>query len=74
MQHCLAQTPIKRGDGPLALVLAPTRELAQQIEKEVNNLLLAAEFVYVVLNIYELVLEIVGTVCSNILPLCGSLI
>ncbi|KAK1566810.1 hypothetical protein Q3G72_004508 [Acer saccharum] len=36
IQHCLAQTPIKRGDGPLALVLAPTRELAQQIEKEVK--------------------------------------
>ncbi|KAK9279376.1 hypothetical protein L1049_013055 [Liquidambar formosana] len=36
IQHCLAQTPIRRGDGPLALVLAPTRELAQQIEKEVK--------------------------------------
>ncbi|TXG46847.1 hypothetical protein EZV62_026141 [Acer yangbiense] len=36
IQHCLAQAPIKRGDGPLALVLAPTRELAQQIEKEVK--------------------------------------
>lgn len=35
-QHCLAQPPIRRGDGPLALVLAPTRELAQQIEKEVR--------------------------------------
>ncbi|GER49578.1 dead box ATP-dependent RNA helicase [Striga asiatica] len=34
IQHCLAQPPIRRGDGPLALVLAPTRELAQQIEKE----------------------------------------
>ncbi|XP_031260106.1 DEAD-box ATP-dependent RNA helicase 20-like isoform X2 [Pistacia vera] len=36
IQHCLAQTPVRRGDGPLALVLAPTRELAQQIEKEVK--------------------------------------
>lgn len=36
MQHCLAQPPVCRGDGPLALVLAPTRELAQQIEKEVR--------------------------------------
>ncbi|KAH7834319.1 hypothetical protein Vadar_014864 [Vaccinium darrowii] len=34
IQHCLAQPPVCRGDGPLALVLAPTRELAQQIEKE----------------------------------------
>jgi superfamily II DNA/RNA helicase len=38
-QHCFAQTPIRHGDGPLALVLAPTRELAQQIEKEVKWLL-----------------------------------
>ncbi|XP_059659883.1 ATP-dependent RNA helicase DBP2-like isoform X2 [Cornus florida] len=36
IQYCLAQPPIRRGDGPLALVLAPTRELAQQIEKEVK--------------------------------------
>ncbi|XP_077239319.1 DEAD-box ATP-dependent RNA helicase 20-like [Tasmannia lanceolata] len=36
IQHCLAQSPVQRGDGPLALVLAPTRELAQQIEKEVK--------------------------------------
>ncbi|WJX88826.1 RNA helicase [Trifolium repens] len=39
IQHCLAQPPIRRGDGPLALVLAPTRELAQQIEKEVAEIL-----------------------------------
>ncbi|XP_075079023.1 DEAD-box ATP-dependent RNA helicase 20 isoform X2 [Nicotiana tabacum] len=36
IQHCLAQQPLQRGDGPLALVLAPTRELAQQIEQEVT--------------------------------------
>ncbi|KAK4707465.1 hypothetical protein R3W88_032957 [Solanum pinnatisectum] len=36
IQHCLAQQPLQCGDGPLALVLAPTRELAQQIEKEVT--------------------------------------
>jgi len=36
IQHCLDQPPVCRGDGPLALVLAPTRELAQQIEKEVK--------------------------------------
>lgn len=33
-QHCLHQPALRHGDGPLALVLAPTRELAQQIEKE----------------------------------------
>eukprot|EP00258_Populus_trichocarpa_P031213 XP_024447232.1 ATP-dependent RNA helicase DBP2 [Populus trichocarpa] len=37
IQHCLAQPPVQRGDGPLAMVLAPTRELAQQIEKEVKR-------------------------------------
>lgn len=32
--HINAQAAVKRGDGPIALVLAPTRELAMQIEKE----------------------------------------
>ncbi|KAI3941506.1 hypothetical protein MKW92_037910 [Papaver armeniacum] len=38
IQHCLAQPSVQRrqGDGPLALVLSPTREHAQQIEKEVK--------------------------------------
>ena len=36
IHHCLAQQPIRRGDGPLAMVLAPTRELAQQIAVEVK--------------------------------------
>ncbi|XP_064539382.1 ATP-dependent RNA helicase p62-like isoform X2 [Drosophila montana] len=30
--HIRGQEPLKRGDGPIALVLAPTRELAQQIQ------------------------------------------
>ncbi|XP_026408842.1 ATP-dependent RNA helicase DBP2-like [Papaver somniferum] len=36
IQHCLARSSVRRGDGPLVLVLAPTREHAQQIEKEVK--------------------------------------
>lgn len=32
--HINAQATVKRGDGPIVLVLAPTRELAMQIEKE----------------------------------------
>jgi ATP-dependent RNA helicase DDX5/DBP2 len=36
IQHCLQQTRLRPGDGPIGLVLAPTRELAQQIEKEVG--------------------------------------
>jgi len=36
IQHVLNQPPLKRGDGPLGLILAPTRELAQQIQKEVK--------------------------------------
>ncbi len=43
IQHCLAQPPVRRGDGPLALVLAPTRELAQQIEREVKAFSRSAE-------------------------------
>ena len=34
IQHCLQQPELRRGDGPFALIMAPTRELAQQIEKE----------------------------------------
>ncbi|GBF96354.1 ATP-dependent RNA helicase-like [Raphidocelis subcapitata] len=35
IQFCLNQPPLRPGDGPMGLVLAPTRELAQQIDKEV---------------------------------------
>ncbi len=35
--HTHLQDPLRRGDGPLALVLAPTRELAQQIEVETQK-------------------------------------
>lgn len=31
IHHCLAQPPLRPGDGPIGLVLAPTRELAQQV-------------------------------------------
>lgn len=50
----MAQTPVGRGDGPLALVLAPTRELAQQIEKAVGISYCVHE------RTYEIVLEIAG--------------
>ncbi|XP_044009761.1 ATP-dependent RNA helicase p62-like [Aphidius gifuensis] len=35
--HINSQTPLARGDGPIALVLAPTRELAQQIQTVAND-------------------------------------
>ncbi|KAK9502546.1 hypothetical protein O3M35_011306 [Rhynocoris fuscipes] len=35
--HIHAQEPLRRGDGPIALVLAPTRELAQQIQEVAND-------------------------------------
>lgn len=35
--HIKNQEPLKRGDGPIALVLAPTRELAQQIQVVTNE-------------------------------------
>ncbi|XP_073836689.1 ATP-dependent RNA helicase p62-like [Musca autumnalis] len=35
--HINHQPPIQRGDGPIALVLAPTRELAQQIQTVAND-------------------------------------
>lgn len=35
--HINNQQPLVRGDGPIALVLAPTRELAQQIQQVAND-------------------------------------
>lgn len=35
--HIKHQEKLKRGDGPIALVLAPTRELAQQIQQVTNE-------------------------------------
>lgn len=37
MVHINNQPPIRRGDGPIALVLAPTRELAQQIQQVASD-------------------------------------
>merc|ERR1719265_1698504 len=34
-----SQPPLQRGDGPLMLVLAPTRELGQQIDQELRKVL-----------------------------------
>lgn len=35
--HCMAQPELKSGDGPIALICAPTRELCQQINSEVKR-------------------------------------
>jgi len=35
--HISAQPPLRPGDGPMALVVAPTRELAMQIQAEVEK-------------------------------------
>lgn len=37
MVHISNQPPLQRGEGPIALVLAPTRELAQQIQSVVRD-------------------------------------
>ncbi|KAG5871721.1 hypothetical protein JTB14_036477 [Gonioctena quinquepunctata] len=35
--HINNQAPLNRGEGPIALILAPTRELAQQIQQVAND-------------------------------------
>ena len=35
--HVAAQPPLRTGDGPIALILAPTRELVMQIAKEAST-------------------------------------
>lgn len=37
IRHVKDQGPIESGDGPIALIMAPTRELVQQISKEVKT-------------------------------------
>lgn len=39
LAHIALQDPLRPGDGPLVVVLAPTRELAQQIEQETIKVL-----------------------------------
>ncbi|AYU83573.1 DEAD box RNA helicase, putative [Leishmania donovani] len=39
LAHIALQEPLKVGDGPMVIVLAPTRELAQQIEQEAIKVL-----------------------------------
>lgn len=35
--HIANQPKLERGEGPIALILAPTRELAQQIQQVAND-------------------------------------
>lgn len=42
IRHLRAQPPLDEGDGPLAIVMAPTRELCMQIGKEVRRFSRAA--------------------------------
>lgn len=37
VRHCALQPPLGRHDGPIALVLTPTRELAEQVHAEVKR-------------------------------------
>ena len=37
LRHINDQPPLRDGDGPIALIMAPTRELVQQISKDVRR-------------------------------------
>ena len=38
LRHAKDQPPLAPGDGPIGLIMAPTRELVQQIAKEIKRL------------------------------------
>ncbi|KAG7665727.1 PRP5 [[Candida] subhashii] len=44
LRHIQDKRPIREGEGPLALILCPTRELALQIVKEINHFASATKF------------------------------
>ena len=43
IRHIMDQPPLKSGDGPIGVILTPTRELALQIQKELVNFTQAVE-------------------------------
>lgn len=50
MKHIQAQPPLAGGDGPICLVLAPTRELACQIKTEVDKFGVLTRYSYFKMN------------------------
>lgn len=38
--HIMDQPELSKGDGPIAVIVAPTRELAEQIHKETREFLI----------------------------------
>ena len=71
-QHCLAQPPVQRGDGPLAMVLAPTRELAQQIEKEVWYLVLRCREQRYTHGLHLSFWSCFVYICCGVSSMCGT--
>jgi superfamily II DNA/RNA helicase len=43
--HVMDQRHLQEGEGPIALIVAPTRELAEQIHREAREWLILLSFV-----------------------------
>lgn len=48
IQQCINSPPLRRGDGPIGLVLAPTRELAQQVRLSFRNALPTSHLILII--------------------------
>ena len=64
LRHIKAQNPLESGDGPVGLIMAPTRELVNQIGRDIRKFA----------KVEGLTCIVVSSLCSLHLPPCAWLL